>query len=363
MPTLIAPRDAVPFEKISRVLVVKLLNHGDVLLTSPIYSVLKAHHPHLEIDALIYADSEAMLSQLPAISQLHLVTRRQHCPDVKTYLRAEHRLFSTLRSRRYDLLIHLTENRRGLVLTHLLRPRYRVAYRYANRSILWQHSFTHFVPNAGPRRHTVEKHLDTLRRIGLQPTPQERRLVLSIPNDVQERVAVILANQGIAAKTFIHVHPTSRWLFKCWEPAKFAQTINLLRERGLPVVLTAAPNAMENEFIQQILTRVEYPVVNLAGQLGLKELAAVTQNAKCFVGVDSVPMHIAAAVQTPVVVLFGPSGDVEWGPWQVPHRIITTQPPCRPCGFDGCGGGKVSECLTDISVTQVFNAILDLVGN
>lgn len=363
MPALIAPRDAVPFEHIKRVLIVKLLHHGDVLLTSPLFSVLKAHYPHLEVDALIYAETEAMLSQHPAISQLHLVTRRHNSPDLKAYVQAEHRLFSTLRSRRYDLLIHLTENRRGLVLSHLLRPRYRVAYRYAQRSMLWQRSFTHLVPNAGPRRHTVEKHLDTLRRMGLQPSPQERRLVLTIPVADQQRVAAMLTREGIAAKSYIHIHPTSRWLFKCWEPAKFAQTINLLRERGFPVVLTAAPDATENEFIAHILARVEHPVVNLAGQLSLKELAAVTHQARCFVGVDSVPMHIAAAVQTPTVVLFGPSGEIEWGPWQVPHRIITTAPPCRPCGFDGCGGGKLSECLSDIPVTHVFNAILEIMGD
>ena len=99
-------------------------------------------------------------------------------------------------------------------------------------------------------------------------------------------------------------------------------------------------------------------VVNLAGKLSLKQLAELTSRAKLFVGVDSAPMHMAAAVQTPVVTLFGPSGELEWGPWQVPHRIVkSNQHPCRPCGLDGCGGGKVSECLTTLPVTQVLDAV------
>jgi heptosyltransferase-3 len=77
-----------------------------------------------------------------------------------------------------------------------------------------------------------------------------------------------------------------------------------------------------------------------------------------FVGVDSAPMHIAAAVGTPVVALFGPSDDVEWAPWGVAHRIVASGAhPCRPCRNDGCGGGKISECLTTLSVARVTAAI------
>jgi heptosyltransferase-3 len=99
-------------------------------------------------------------------------------------------------------------------------------------------------------------------------------------------------------------------------------------------------------------------VVDLAGQLTLRELAALTARARLFVGVDSAPMHIAAAMGTPVVALFGPSGDLEWGPWGVAHRIVASdRHPCRPCGNDGCGGGKVSECLTTIPAARVLAAI------
>jgi heptosyltransferase-3 len=74
-------------------------------------------------------------------------------------------------------------------------------------------------------------------------------------------------------------------------------------------------------------------------------------------------MHIAAAMGTPAVALFGPSGEVAWGPWQVPQRIVVSdRHPCRPCGLDGCGGGKVSECLTTLSVDRVHAALTALLG-
>ena len=69
-------------------------------------------------------------------------------------------------------------------------------------------------------------------------------------------------------------------------------------------------------------------------------------------------MHIAAAMGTPVVALFGPSGELEWGPWQVPHRIVSSDAhPCRPCGIDGCGGSKVSDCLVRLPLERVLAAV------
>ncbi len=103
--------------------------------------------------------------------------------------------------------------------------------------------------------------------------------------------------------------------------------------------------------------------VSLAGQLSLKELAALTRQARIFVGVDSAPMHIAASQGTPAVALFGPSGEIAWGPWRVAHRVVASQVhPCRPCGNDGCGGSKVSECLTTLPVARVLDAVQSLIN-
>jgi heptosyltransferase-3 len=69
-------------------------------------------------------------------------------------------------------------------------------------------------------------------------------------------------------------------------------------------------------------------------------------------------MHIAAAMRTPVIALFGPSGELEWGPWNVAHRIVASDAhPCRPCGIDGCGGGKVSDCLVQLPLAAVLAAV------
>jgi heptosyltransferase-3 len=178
--------------------------------------------------------------------------------------------------------------------------------------------------------------------------------------DAERRADALLQEHGLARGGFIHIHPASRWQFKCWPAARIAALINLLHARGDRVVLTGAPDANEAPLIEEVVGGLDKPATNLAGQLSLKELAAVIGRARLFVGVDSVPMHIAAAMQTPTVALFGPSGEIEWAPWQVPHRILVSDHPCRPCGVNGCGGSNRSECMEVIPVNRVLAAIDEL---
>lgn len=356
------PRDAVDIAQVRRALVVKLRHQGDVLLASPVIAVLKRHAPHAEVDALVYADTAEMLSLHPGLAQLHLVDRNWKAMGTPARASAEWRLFRALRARRYDLLVHLTEHPRGAWLARLLGCRHAVAPDHPKKAGVWRRSFTHLYPlplRGG--RHRVELDLDALRRIGIQPADDERKLVLLPGTDAQAHVTELLSAHGLADRGYIHLHPASRWQFKCWTPEGTAALIDRLQERGERVVLTAAPEEDELALVAAISGRTRTPAVDLSGKLTLKMLAALSERAKLFIGVDSAPMHIAAAVGTPVVALFGPSGEAEWSPWKVPHRVVASSVHrCRPCGNDGCGGGKVSECLTSIPVQAVLDAVVEL---
>lgn len=348
-------KDAIDLTAVSRVLVIKLRHHGDVLLSSPLLSVLKAHAPHATIDALVYHDTREMLAGHPALDQLYTIDRQWKKLGLAGQARAEWTLLSQLKRQKYDLVIHLTEHNRGAWLVKLLSPRWAVAPQ-GHFSRWLGKGFSHRYPViGGNRRHTVEIHLDALRRIGIQPGLDERKLSLHVPDEARAAVAAKLAAAGVDGD-YVLVHPTSRWLFKTWPVAQMAAFIDGLTARGQRVVLTAAPDHAELAMLAEIRQQLQYPVVSLAGELTLKQLAAAIAGAKTFVGMDSVPMHMAAALATPCIALFGPSGNIEWGPWQVPSRVLTTDLPCRPCGKDGCGGGKRSECLALITPAQVLAA-------
>jgi heptosyltransferase-3 len=231
----------------------------------------------------------------------------------------------------------------------------------ARANALWRWSFSHqYKLPQGTPRHAVELNLDALRRLGIHPEEDEKALVMRPGTDAETKVDRMLADAGLAPRGFIQVHPTSRWLFKAWTESRNAELLRLLAHDGHRIVVTAAPDAREQAIVGRILAESGAPVTDLSGQLTLREMAA---RARLFFGVDSAPMHIAAAMGTPVVALFGPSGEHEWGPWRVPHRVVTSDHPCRPCGNDGCGGGKVSECLTRLAVARVHSAVNELLAS
>ncbi len=354
--------DAVDLGAARRALVVKLRHHGDVLLASPVFSVLRAHAPRLEVDALVYDDTREMLALHPAIATVHTVGRSWRAAPLRARLADEARLLRALRARGYDLLVSLTGHPRGAWLARLLAPRWSVAPEQPQRGRLWRTSFSHLyrLPRGG-RRHAVELNLDALRRIGVYPGDGERSLVLVPGGEAEAEVRNRMAALGLAERGFVHLHPASRWRFKCWPADRTAALVDRLAAAGERVVLTAAPSPPELELVRAIRAACRAETIDHAGQLTLKQLAALTGRAKLFVGVDSAPMHIAAAMGTPVVALFGPSGEHEWGPWRVASRVIASDAhPCRPCGIDGCGGGKVSECLTTLPVERVFAAAREL---
>ena len=267
-----------------------------------------------------------------------------------------------MRARRYDLLVHLTEQPRGAWLARSLGARASVAPVATGRGAFWARSFTHLYPLAGNgRRHKVEANLDALRRIGVQPGMDERRMQFVPGAEAQARIAALLAAEGLAERSYIHIHPTSRWRFKCWTPERNAELIDRL-SASHRLVLTAAPDPDEMALVDEIVAKTRAKPLLLAGKLQIKELGALTARARLFVGVDSMPMHLAAAMGTPAVALFGPSGEDEWRPWQVIHRVVATGHPCRPCGNDGCGGSKVSECLTTLGVDRVHAAAQQLLA-
>jgi len=355
--------DRIPLAEIRRALVIKLRHHGDVLLSTPVFQVLKRQAPAAEIDALVYADTAPMLALHPALGELHAVDRDWKALGPLARAIRELALFRRLAARRYDLIVHLTDSWRGAWLARALGARWSVAPERRGGERFWRRSFSHLVPEPrGNRRHTVESHLDALRRIGVHAAEAERALVLEPGEPARAAVRALLAAQGVESRRFVHLHPASRWRFKCWTAEGWAEIIRRLQASGWGVVITSGPAPEEVAMSGAVQRLLAHPAIDLSGRLDLKELAALAAEARLFIGVDSAPMHVAAAMRTPAVALFGPSGETMWGPWGQPrqgqHRVVASdRHPCRPCGLDGCGGSKVSDCLVALEAERVWQAV------
>ncbi len=196
----------------------------------------------------------------------------------------------------------------------------------------------------------MERNLDAVRRIGIFPNPEERDLRLHIPTESIQKM------EHLAGRGFVLIHPTSRWKFKCWPAKNMRGLAEALLARGKSLIFTSGPDHEERAMVAEICR--DLPCLNLSGQISLKELAALIELSEQLICVDSLPLHMASALKKPVIALFGPTSDITWGPWRNPHATIIAQTlPCRPCYQDGCGGSKVSDCLTTLSLETVLAAV------
>ena len=344
-------------KSVKKILVIKMRHLGDVLLTTPLFTLLKEAVPHAEIDAYIYEESLPMLEGNAAISGYLLYDRRWKKLSFFRRLCKELSMLRCVRRGKYDLVINLTEGDRGALVALASGSRCRIGFDPGKKGIKGKRSiYTHVVKNCPTSRHMVERHLDVLRCLGIFPKEHERDLSFMIPEGAREKMEGRLAEEGVRRGEFLLIHPVSRWLFKCPLPEFYVLLIKRLSER---VVLTSGPGEKERAFVQAIVDRLpDGAVVDLSGKTSLKELGALIEMSRALITVDSVPLHMASALKVPLVALFGPSSEVDWGPWRHPQSVVVAKGvSCRPCGRDGCGGSKLSDCLYTLSVDRVVEAL------
>lgn len=335
-------------QNVKKVLVIKLRQLGDVLLTTPVFSSLKAHLPNAQIDAYVYTESFPLLEGHPAITNLIGYDRSWKKLSLLSRLRKEFALLRQIRHNNYDLVINLTEGDRGAIAALFSRAPIRVGLPPKGK---WQKKlYTHIAKSCPTLRHNVERNLDLLRRIGIFPSQEQRELFLLIPP-----LALLSAHAKVQGP-FVLIHPTSRWKFKCWPVDKMRTVVQELLAQGKQVVLTSGPDKEELQMVNEIAQNL--PVINLSGQITLSELSALISMSELLICVDSLPFHMASALKYKVIALFGPTSDISWGPWRNPNaKILTQNLPCRPCYQDGCGGSKHSDCLATLPVSVLVNCL------
>lgn len=336
---------------VKKILVIKLRQLGDVLLTGPVFTALQNRFPGVRIDAYIYSESIPVLEGHPALHASIVYDRSWKKLGILDRLTKEWSLLRRIRQERYDLVINLTEGDRGAIAAKMAGANIRVGFDPKGKGLFGKKKlYTHIVKNCPGLRHTVERNLDALRRIGIFPSSEEKDLFLHIPEEL------IKIMKQLAGSGFVLIHPTSRWRFKCWPVGSMKRLAVALIEKGKRLVFTSGPDPNEKSMVAEICQGL--PVLNLAGQITLKELAALIQLSEQLICVDSLPLHMASALKKPVVAIFGPTSDITWGPWRNPHaKIISQNWSCRPCYQDGCGGSKVSDCLVTLPVERVLAAL------
>ncbi|MBL0224306.1 MAG: putative lipopolysaccharide heptosyltransferase III [Geobacteraceae bacterium] len=359
---------------IRSILVIKQLNIGDVLLTSPLFANLRLHYPGARICALVYAGTEAMLTDNPDIDHIYTCNRSSRQESKVHRLRSEFRQLCEIRKERFDLAINLTVGDRGAIAAFASGARFRIGVESQGRGFRGKDRFfTSLLPPHASTMHTVDQNLICLSALGKKVI--HKKVSFYFPDAVRDSILLRLRTHGLEPYRFFHAHVTSRWMFKTMPAEKMAYLLDTFFERtGLPAVLESAPVQKELDYMHSVLACCRHPHVTLEGDVSLKELGALSALSCFHVGIDSAPMHIAAAVGVPTLGIFGPLPVTCWGPWdnllcvspytasrgvQCSGRNIALQSDksCVPCGRAGCNDSKISECL-NFSLKEL-DAVID----
>jgi len=361
--------------QIRKILVIKLRNIGDVLLSAPLFSNLKEAFPGARISALVNSGTQEMLTGNPDVDQVIVYDRGIKSAPLFRRLSREFAFYRRVRGERFDLVLNLTEGDRGALLALFSGARVRIGLDPMNQGLAGKRRyFTHLLPRFPEGNlHAVEKNLLFLVPLELQPA--RKRVSFYFAQADRDHVAKLLAARSLLPGGYFHAHVTSRWMFKALPHDKAAFLLDQLAERsGLSSVLTCAPEQKEIDYLAALRPLLRTPFCDLSGALTLKQLGALSAGARFFVGVDSAPMHMAAALDIPVLGLYGPSSVQEWGPWDNGtmvnpylaqngvqrcgrHLVLQAARACVPCLRDGCNGSKVSDCL-DFSESELKTAAL-----
>ena len=356
----------IPFPR--RILIIQLGDIGDVVWMLPAVQAIRDSYPQAAVSVLLRAGIGSLLQVETAPLKTFEVpgSGGSFLKDLLNSLP----LILSLRREHFDLVFDLRADERGGYMAFLTGAPVRAALHYPSLRWLRNHLFTHLVGLSGKPLAVgaADQSLYILQAFGIETADAVPKLQVS--KAVRLRAAEIIASlgcpvfegdvdvskavpeDGSAVKNWVTLNPFSRWSYKEWGMEKWVRIIDWLYEEfAIKSVIVGSPG--EKERAEALVAACPGRAFNIAGSTTLAELAGVLALSRLHIGVDSAAPHIAAAVGTPTVTIYGPSDWRYWAPPGKNNRVVVSDMPCVPCSLKGCNGSGKSLCLETMDVRQV----------
>ena len=352
-------------KKISNVLVIQLGDIGDVVWTTPTLWAVKETYPRAKVSVLLREAFGCLLEADPSIHRIFEVKNADG--NLLSNIVDQVRLIKKLRQEQFDLVFDLRSGDRGAIMARLTGAALRGSLYYAGVPFWRNRLFTHLLMGLPtPKERALgaaEQSLRIVRGFGITGETTVPKLWVS--DQAMARAYEVLAECNMKPITsdpsyrWITVNPFSRWPYKEWPYHKWVSIINWLWNE---FHIAAAIVGSKGETVRatELADKCAGNVCNLAGRTTLAELAGVLSMSSFHLGVDSAAPHIAAAVGTPTLTIYGPSDWRDWAPVGDKHRVVVPSMDCVPCYKKGCNGSDRSLCLDTLEVETVQDTIRDM---
>ncbi len=337
-------------EDYKRILIVRTDRIGDVLLSTPVIKVLRDAYPSAYIAMMVAPYAKDIVEGNPCLDEIIVYDKEgKH----KSWWRSM-KFARNLKKKKFDIAFILHPTNRVHLVTFFARIRQRVGYdrkfgflltdRLAHNKQLGQ-------------KHEAEYNFDLLRHVGIQP--QEKVLFMPLRQDAEAWIEDLLKREGVAqTDKLVAIHPGASCPSKIWPNQRFAQVADRLAEKyGYRVFVIAGPKDIA--LAEQVVKHMHNRAINLAGKTSVSQLASLLKRCRLFISNDSGPVHLASAMGTPVVSIFGRNqaglSPKRWGPLGTKDRFLHKQIGCIECLAHNCR--KEFACLRSIQVDDVIGAV------
>ena len=327
---------------VQSILVIKPRAAGDVVLSTPVLRNLRGAFPSAMIDFLTERPFADLVRGHPDVHSV-LVYDRARMSGLD--------LIREVRRRRYEMVIDLFGNPRTALVTFLSGARERIGYRFRGR----QYAYNTRVEPRGATVHNAQFNLDAVEALGIPIV--DRSPVVPFTRADEGYVDGFLSGLARSSGPLVGVNSAGGWYTKRWGMQRFAQLCDrLIAEHGCSVVLTWGPG--EQEQVESIRGAMhETPFI--PPPTSFPQLAALLNRCDFVISNDTGPMHIAAAVGTPVLGIYGPTNPTLQGPYGEGHRTVRNESlTCLGCNLTSCPIGL--PCMEELSVPTVLSAFLRL---
>ena len=323
-----------------KILLIRLSSLGDIVLTTPAIRAVRAHFPDAYIAMLVAKQSAEILRENPHLDEIITFDRLAKNKDTGEMLR----IIRHLRERKFTMAIDFQRKFRTEMLMYFSGATERIG----------KGRFCTVRVHEQGNKHATADYFDMLHAAGIPA--EDQRLELFLSEFEQLDAAQRFDTAGVADGGLkVGLFPGAGWKLREWMPERFAAIGDRLVEHfNANVLIFGGPK--EAELVQTVANLMNAPAIPFAGNLQVRELAACLEKCDLFLTNDTGPMHIAAAVGTPTVSLFGPGNHIRFQPLGTSHQTIRHAVPCSPCKqfTDKC---KDNICMKGIGVDEVWESI------
>ena len=310
-------------DKPKRILVITLSNIGDVILTTPVIYAINRQFPEARLDVMASAQGVEIFEDDPKIFKV--IPYNKHGSFMEKF-----RLIKKLRGTGYDMVVDL----RNTLMPFFLSARYKTSL---------------FKTRCGYLRHKKDAHLYRIKKLGINI--DGAKMYLDIPSKDVEYVDRLLGKYD-PGKCMIAISPGAKSLIKRWTIESLARVCDkLITECALQLVMVG--DKTDRKIIDEMLAKMKGKPANLAGYTSIKQLGEILRRCSMLIANDSAPMHVASAVGTKVLAIFGPTSTAKYGPSGKDDVVVKASLKCMPCEVAQCRFGT-NACMKSISEGEVF---------